>query len=141
MNSTRSFEFQTVTQFLKFCLIGASGTILSLAVLFCLTEYLAFKYWIASPIGYFLGISNNFFWNRQFTFTKTEKSIYVEYSEYVISMIVGAVGYWISTIILTEFFSIWYFLSAVLSVGISTIIDFTLSKTWVFSRIEQESEN
>ena len=138
MSSKRSFEFQTTTQFLKFCFIGATGTILSLSILYILTEYFTLEYWIASPIGYFIGITNNFIWNRRFTFEKTEKAILIEYAEYILSMIVGAVGYWISTVLLTEVFSVWYFLSAILSVGVSTIIDFTLSKIWVFKKNKQD---
>jgi putative flippase GtrA len=53
-------------------------------------------------------------------------------------MIVGAVGYWFSTVLLTEVFNVWYFLSAILSVGVSTIIDFTLSKAWVFKKNKQD---
>jgi putative flippase GtrA len=52
-------------------------------------------------------------------------------------MLFGAIGYTISTILLTETFKIWYFLSAVLSVGVSTIIDFSLSKIWVFRKRER----
>ncbi len=134
LNALKSEEFQTLTQFFKFAIVGATGTVLSLTILYCLTEIGHFPYWMALPIGYFLGITNNFLLNRKFTFKSTDKPFLAQYSEYVVSMIFGALGYTISTILLTEIFKIWYFLSAVLSVGVSTIIDFTLSKIWVFRK-------
>ncbi len=140
MKFIRRTGFQTLSQFIKFCIVGTSGTLLSLTFLYCFTEFFYFEYWIALPIGYFLGITNNFFWNRKFTFKKTDKKIQIQYSEYLFSMILGAVGYTVSTIILTEFFEVWYFFSATISVGVSTIIDFALSKIWVFSIFEQKGE-
>jgi putative flippase GtrA len=125
-------QYQTFYQFFKFSIVGASGTIITLTSLFILTELTFLEYWQALPIGYFLGIINNFYWNRKYTFAKTNESIITEFIKYTLSMLTGAVAYNLSTILLTEFFGIWYFYSAILSVGISTIIDFVLSKFWVF---------
>jgi len=137
VNADKSKEFQTISQFIKFAIVGATGTLLSLTILYCLTEFINFQYWAALPIGYFLGITNNFLLNRKFTFQRTDKPFLTQYSEYIVSMLFGAIGYTISTILLTETFRIWYFLSAVLSVGVSTIIDFSLSKIWVFRKRER----
>jgi dolichol-phosphate mannosyltransferase len=137
VNAYKSKEFQTISQFIKFAIVGATGTLLSLTILYCLTEFVHFEYWAALPIGYFIGITNNFFLNRKFTFQPTDKPFLTQYSEYIVSMLFGAIGYTISTILLTETFKIWYFLSAVLSVGVSTIIDFSLSKIWVFRKRER----
>lgn len=137
MNPQKSHEFQTIAQFIKFALVGATGTLISLTILYCLTEFVHFQYWIALPIGYFIGITNNFLLNRKFTFQPVSKPFLAQYSEYILSMLFGALGYTISTIFLTEILTIWYFLSAVLSVGVSTIIDFSLSKIWVFRKREK----
>ncbi|MHA2093224.1 MAG: GtrA family protein [Candidatus Hodarchaeales archaeon] len=134
MSTHRNKEIQTITQFIKFALVGATGTLISLSILYSLTELLSFQYWMALPIGYFIGITNNFLLNRRFTFLPVEKSFLTQYIEYIVSMLFGALGYTLSTIILTEIFTIWYFLSAVLSVGVSTTIDFALSKIWVFRK-------
>lgn len=138
MSAHRSNEFQTITQFVKFALVGATGTLISLSILYILTEFFYFEYWIALPIGYFIGITNNFLLNKRFTFLPVDKPFLAQYSEYILSMLLGALGYSISTVILTEVFLIWYFLSAVLSVGVSTIIDFGLSKIWVFRKKEKK---
>ena len=124
------------TQFIKFAFVGATGTLISLSILYCLTEFFNFQYWMALPIGYFIGITNNFLLNRKFTFQPIEKPLLTQYIEYLVSMLFGLLGYTLSTILLTEIFMIWYFLSAVLSVGVSTIIDFALSKIWVFKKEE-----
>ncbi|MCE7734014.1 MAG: glycosyltransferase [Candidatus Heimdallarchaeota archaeon] len=126
--------FQKSVQLMTFLIVGASGTLISLGLLYSLTEWFGIVYYLSSAIGYYIGISNNFVWNRKFTFEKTNDHIFNEYTKYVSSMLVGSIGYTAFLIFLTESFGIFYFYAAILSVGVSTVINFTLAKYWVFGK-------
>lgn len=55
-------------QLLKFCLVGGSGYLINLAVFAFLASVLDVHH-IAAAIGAFVvAVSNNFFWNRHWTF-------------------------------------------------------------------------
>ena len=125
-------ERRSFSQLIIFLMVGFSGTILTLSLIFLLTELLQFHYLISVIAGYSAGICNNYFWNRKITFQSTNPNVIVEYSNYVIINLIGMFVYTLTTLILTEFFYIWYFYSSILSVGSSAITDFLLSKFWVF---------
>lgn len=136
MKSLLNTRFQSALQFIRFGMVGASGTIITLGTLFILTEFFAVPYLTSAAIGYIFGIIFNFTLNRKFTFDMTQRSIIYEFSKYTISMGFGAIGYLSSILILSEYFNIWYFYSAILSVGVSTIIDFVIVKFWVFKPLD-----
>jgi putative flippase GtrA len=57
-----------LAQFVKFGIVGASNTLLSLAVYAVLLKGFGMEYLLASAIGYAVGIVNGFLWNRAWTF-------------------------------------------------------------------------
>jgi len=60
-------------QLLKFCLVGGSGYLINLAVFALLASVLGVHH-IAAAIGAFVvAVSNNFFWNRHWTFEPGER--------------------------------------------------------------------
>ena len=136
MKSRLITKFQSSLQFIRFGIVGASGTIITLSTLFILTEYFFIPYWISATIGYSLGIVNNFLLNRRFTFEMTQRPIFYEFIKYAASMFLGEIAYLSSIVFLSEVFSIWYFYSAILSLAVSTLIDFVIAKFWVFKPLD-----
>ncbi len=60
-------------QLIRFGVVGVSGYVVNLAVFAICVHLLGIDYKVASPIAYFVGTVNNFFWNRRWTFGhKTE---------------------------------------------------------------------
>jgi putative flippase GtrA len=60
-------------QLLKFCLVGGSGYLINLAV-FALLASVFDVHHIAAAVGAFVvAVSNNFFWNRHWTFEPGER--------------------------------------------------------------------
>jgi putative flippase GtrA len=59
---------RTFRQLVKFGLVGASGFIVNVVVFaFCLRQ-LGIHYRLAYVIAFFVAVTNNFFWNRLWTF-------------------------------------------------------------------------
>lgn len=57
-----------VTQFFKFCLVGAMNTLVTLCTIFICKSLLGVNEYIANALGYVLGVINSFLWNKQWVF-------------------------------------------------------------------------
>lgn len=56
-------------QLIKFCLVGASSTIINQAILGILLRVApAMPWWMAVTVGFVFGVTNGFHWNRKWTF-------------------------------------------------------------------------
>ena len=64
---------QTTIQLIKYGIIGASNTLITLAVFYIVNTVFGLSYAIANVLGYVLGLVNSFIWNRNWVF-KTHNS-------------------------------------------------------------------
>jgi putative flippase GtrA len=55
-------------QLIRFGVVGASGYAVNLAVFALCVHVMGIDYKVASPIAYFIATTNNFWWNRHWTF-------------------------------------------------------------------------
>lgn len=58
-------------QFLKFALVGISGTIIDFGI-FNILIYMQFSSIFSSTISFFVAIVNNFYWNRNWTYPESK---------------------------------------------------------------------
>jgi putative flippase GtrA len=55
-------------QLAKFCVVGASGYAVNLAVYSLLLNWANFAYWLAATGSFLVAVTNNYVWNRVWTF-------------------------------------------------------------------------
>jgi putative flippase GtrA len=55
-------------QLLKFCAVGASCYAVNLAVFYVCVELLGFHHLVGATVAFIIAVSNNFWWNRRWTF-------------------------------------------------------------------------
>jgi putative flippase GtrA len=55
-------------QLVKFCIVGASGYVVNLAVFSLLVEVFGIHYLPAAVCSFLVAVTNNYFWNRHWTF-------------------------------------------------------------------------
>ncbi|HZC14248.1 MAG TPA: GtrA family protein [Thermoleophilaceae bacterium] len=55
-------------QLIKFCAVGASGYVVNLSVFALGVEVLDLHHLVAATAAFVVAVTNNFFWNRQWTF-------------------------------------------------------------------------
>jgi putative flippase GtrA len=55
-------------QLLKFCVVGASGYVVNLAVFSVLVKEFDAHYLLAATVSYLVAVTNNYTWNRLWTF-------------------------------------------------------------------------
>lgn len=79
-----------IKKFIKFMIIGASGTIVNLLI-FSFLIYFNFKSIPAATIAFVFAASNNFYWNFKWTFKNDamDKSLKAKYTQFLIISIVN----------------------------------------------------
>lgn len=117
---------------LRFAIVGGSGAVISLTVLFLLTDVAGFHYLASYLIAGTLAITNNYYWHSRWTFKASNGlSGYVKYT--VISWFTTGLGKGFILFVLTEL-GLWYMLSALIGTIIGFIVNYTLSRSVVWGK-------
>lgn len=122
----------SIIQFIKFCLIGFGGVWIHISTTYLLTEYIGIYYLISYYIGQFLGMTNNFIWNKYLTFQKKD---WKHIQQYILSMIFYSITALISggiVYLLTEYLWIRYIISTIITIPIVSLVNFISHKYIVF---------
>lgn len=125
-----SFKIFAV-QFIKFSIVGASNTFISLGVYYLLI-YLKLNYILANAIGFLLGVINSYFWNSRFVFRASNPDTKVVFLKTLVS---SAVAFAIGTFtlyIMVDKIGISQTLAPIINLFITTPINFLLNKFWAY---------
>jgi dolichol-phosphate mannosyltransferase len=117
-------------QILRFYVVGASGVLVNLALLWLLTE--AGLWYIASAvIAIAVSVTTNFIGNKYWTF-KSGSSILTQYINFWLASLAGMAIQLSILSILVELVKVWYFISAIIAIAIASLSNFILTKKFVF---------
>lgn len=148
INNLRCFSFIKIdidsqVQFVLFCVVGVSNTVLSYVIytvsLFTLRYFSIFEgfdYYIAQITMFVLSVAWSFYWNNRFVFRKEvnqERSLlgsliktYISYSITGLFLNSLLLYIWVEVIEISEF------IAPILNLFISIPINFLLNKFWAF---------
>ena len=59
---------RAAAQFVKFCLVGAMNTLVTLCTIFICKSLIGVNEYSANALGYIMGVINSFLWNKQWVF-------------------------------------------------------------------------
>lgn len=122
---------------IKFLLVGASGVIVNLGLLYILKEFLKIHYLVAGLIAIECSIINNFILNSIWTwkdrFIPSLKVYLYRLIKFNIStglsiLLINFCFLWL----LTEYFNVYYLISQSIGILMGTILNFLLYHYWVF---------
>lgn len=65
---------ENILQFIKFCLVGASNTLINLAAYYVLLA-LGAHYLVANAFGFIVSVLNAYYWNRRYVFKRAEAGV------------------------------------------------------------------
>lgn len=87
----RLFRHSGFRQFVKFCIVGTSSTIIDQGILWILLNVLpACPWWISKAISFSIAVSNGFYWNRHWTFKARDYGkAHTQYSIFFFTNIIG----------------------------------------------------
>lgn len=120
-------------QFLRFIIIGCSSTFVNYSIFFILFEYFSIYYIIASGTGFVSGVFFGYGFNKSWTFEikkKTKSYILKYFTIYAFSLFLG-LGI---LKLLVEVFGIIPEIANILTIGVTTIVNFSGVKFWVFKK-------
>ncbi len=122
------------TRILKFSIVGVSGILVNMGILFILTEYFHILYLISSIIAIEISIISNFLLNDIWTWKdRIKKKFIYRFVQYHISVGITAVLVnWGILFILTELFGVYYLISNLIGIGVGTLSNYIINDLWTF---------
>lgn len=121
-----------IGRLLKFCAVGFSGMIVDFFFTWLCKEKLKWNKYISNSIGFVLAATNNYIWNRIWTFQSQGTEIVREYSSFLIISLVGlginnAVIY-----LLHDRLKLNFYLAKILAIGVVTLWNFGMNYLFTF---------
>lgn len=127
-------------QFLKFGIVGASNTLVSMAIYYLLL-FFGIHYIPANTAGYIAGTLNAYYWNSKYVFKKEDGEVRSARKSLFRSFLAYGVTYLISTALLyiwVDIFGISDKIAPIMNLVITTPLNFLLNKLWAFKRDKSE---
>lgn len=120
-------------QFVKFCMVGFSNTMITYTVYYALT-FVGLPYVVAYTAGFILGVVNAFYWNNKFVFGTSEtRNLLITFLR--MTAVYSVIGFFLSNfllIALIERLSISKYVAPVFILILTIPLNFLLNKFWSF---------
>jgi dolichol-phosphate mannosyltransferase len=123
-------------RFLKFCLVGGSGVLVNMGLLWLLTELAGLFYLLSAAISIETSIISNFILNDYFTFrdrrSPTAKSFLNRLLKFNLVSLAG-LGLNMGVLwLLTEVFGMYYLLSNLCGIAVATLWNYLVNTWWTW---------
>jgi dolichol-phosphate mannosyltransferase len=131
------YRYGTLSEAVMFGMVGASGTLVDLTMVFLSVEFLSLPFRAARVVGFLFAVTSNFILNRACTFPNGKrKRMFSQYAAFMAVSVTGFFINWLVSISLHEsvaFFNTHYLAAAFAGIVSGMTINFTGSKFLVFS--------
>ena len=134
MTEEKNNLVKTFWQFIKFGMVGASNTLISL-VIYYIGLYLNVHYVLSNVLGFIAGTLNAYYWNNKYVFKKevgeersTAKSVTKVFISYGISLGLSTVllVLWVDVLHISER------IAPLLNLCVTIPLNFVMNKFWAF---------
>ncbi|MGD2248864.1 MAG: GtrA family protein [Candidatus Methanofastidiosia archaeon] len=123
-------------QFIKFCIVGSIGGVITLGVLYGLTEFLNIWYMISAGIAFTLAVSNNFVLNKYWTFKDSTPKIYHQFVIFFVINVTSLVINLSVLYVITEFMEIWYVKAQIAAILVALSNNYLGNKKFTFNTMD-----
>ena len=114
-------------RFIRFGIVGASGMVVDFGVTWLCKEKLRWNKYISNSLGFIFAATNNYIWNRLWTFQSTSDAVAREYTLFFIIALIG-LGLNNGIIyLLHERLHLNFYLSKLIAIGCVTIWNFVMN--------------
>lgn len=127
------FEKAFLTKFLKFCVVGFSGTAIDFGLTWLCKEIFKVPKFLANAIGFVVAATSNYILNRIWTWGSTNEQVGVEYVKF---FAVSLIGLGLNTLILyifNEKLKLNFYLSKVIATGVVMLWNFFANNFFTFA--------
>ncbi|AGF59157.1 putative flippase GtrA [Clostridium saccharoperbutylacetonicum] len=133
--SIESFRTQgfwkIIIQFIKFGIVGASNTLISLLIYYVLI-YFKVNYIVANTIGFIVSVLNAYYWNNRYVFKKSNKGNLKPMIKTFVSYGTTFVFSTILLVVMVDHLNLSNIIAPILNLIITIPLNFILNKFWAF---------
>ena len=121
-------------QAVQYYIVGGSGVLVNLGILYALTDFVGFWYVASQVIAISISISSNFFFNRFWTFKNSvsDQRNSVMYLKFIIVSLIGMGIQLGITYLLVENVMLYYMHAAFVGIAIAGGINYIVNRRWTF---------
>jgi len=132
--SNRPALMHLCVQFLKFCVVGVSNTLVSLGVYYLILYFSPAQYVLGNALGWAVGVLNSYFLNRLFVFRDSAvpviRGLLRSYLLYGVSLLLST-GL---LLLQVEILGIPRQVAPIINLAFTTPLNFLLNKFWAFRK-------
>ena len=129
------FEKAFILKFLRFCVVGVSGTVIDFGLTWLCKEKFHIPKFIANAIGFVVAATSNYFLNRIWTWQSTNEQVGVEYVKF---FTVSLIGLGLNTLILYivhDKLKFGFYISKVFATGVVMLWNFFANNFFTFAAL------
>lgn len=131
-----NMKWKNLIQFVKFCIVGVSNTVISLVIYYAVIAINTKYYLLANLVSWIGGVANSFFWNNRYVFQSQRnalKDVIVRicktYIVYGITFLLTSALLWLEV----ELLGMSELYAPVANLLFSIPLNYVLNKKWAFS--------
>lgn len=116
----------------RFGIVGASGMVVDFAVTWLCKEKLRWNKYVSNSLGFVIAATNNYVWNRLWTFESQSEAVGREYLSFLIISVIGLGLNNLIIYLLHDKLRLNFYLSKLIAIGCVTLWNFTLNYVITF---------
>lgn len=121
-----------ILKFLKFCIVGFSGMVVDFGFTWLCKEKFKWNKYVSNSIGFVLAATNNYIWNRWWTFQSDNTNIPIEYGKFLMISVIGLGLNNLVIYLLHEKLNLNFYLAKLIAIGAVTIWNFVMNYRFTF---------
>lgn len=126
-------QWAAFMQFVKFCVVGVSNTLISFGVYCVFVLINKDLYLVGNAVGFVVSVLNSYIWNSRFVFKKQDervKTITKTFLAYGTNLLIGSALLYVFVDVL----GISEFIAPILNLAVTIPLNFLLNKFWVMKK-------
>lgn len=119
-------------RFIRFGIVGCSGMLVDFGVTWLCKEKLRWNKYLSNSLGFVLAATNNYVWNRLWTFESESEAVVREYLSFVVIATIGLALNNLIVYLLHERLHLHFYLSKLIAIGCVTLWNFSMNYVFTF---------
>ena len=119
-------------RFVRFGIVGASGMLVDFGVTWLCKEKLRWNKYVSNSLGFTLAATNNYLWNRLWTFESESPEVAREYISFFVIAVVGLGLNNLIIYLLHDKLKWNFYLSKLIAIGCVTLWNFSMNYVFTF---------
>lgn len=113
-------------------MVGLSGMVIDFGITYLLKEYARLHKYLANAVGFSLAATNNFYWNKIWTFEDTNVKVTQQYLSFVIVSLIGLGINTLVLMVLEKKMQLNFYIAKVVAIMVVVLWNFTMNYLFTF---------